>query len=150
MSTETRVKIKPVPLTAEAFAPFGTVIEPDRHMLSCTEGEYTARLMTLEPAKATVAHINRHPDHEQLFIPLASRPALIVVAPKELNAEGFDSSQVRAFVADGSKAWTFATNVWHIAPRALADGAQVINVQGSEYMEHTELIELPAPVEVEL
>ena len=152
MTTQsTQIRIKPEPLTAEAFAPFGAVIEPDRHQLSCTEGEYTARLMTLEKASNSVGHINRHPDHEQLFVPLEKAPMLIVVAPKELSGDGFDPSQVRAFLNDGTKAWTFATNVWHIAPRALSgEPARVINVQGSEFMEHTELIKVEPPVQVEL
>ena len=135
------VKIKAEPLTAEAYAPFGQIVEAPKTPLHCSEGEYTARLMTLEPAPTRVKHINRHPEHIQLFIPLDNAPMLLVVAPAHVSGEAFDAESVRAFVNDGSKAFTFGLNTWHIAPRGLRDGAQVINVQGSKYQELTELID---------
>ena len=143
MSTTTSrvVKIKAEPLTAEAYAPFGQIVDASTTPLHCSEGEYTARLMTLEPAPTRVKHINRHPEHIQLFVPLDNAPMLLVVAPAHVSGEAFDPESVRAFVNDGSKAFTFGLNTWHIAPRGLRDGAQVINVQGSKYQELTELID---------
>lgn len=155
MSTSTSrvVKIKAEPLTAEAYAPFGELVEVGKTPLECTEGHYTARLMKLEPAPTRVNHINRHPEHVQLFIPLDRAPMLLVVAPADVSGDAFDPESVRAFVNDGSKAFTFGLNVWHIAPRGLAEGGQVINVQGSKYMELTELIDFEeltgAVVEIE-
>jgi len=147
------VKIKAEPLTAEAYAPFGQIVDASKAPLHCSEGEYTARLMTLEPAPTRVKHINRHPEHIQLFIPLDNAPMLLVVAPAHVSGEAFDPESVRAFVNDGSKAFTFGLNTWHIAPRGLRDGAQVINVQGSKYQELTELIDFEqltgAVVEIE-
>ena len=135
------LKIKAEPLTAEAYAPFGQIVEPGRCQLHCSDGQYTARLMTLEPAPSRVSKVNRHFDHVQLFVPLDSAPMLLVVAPAHVSGEPFDPNTVRAFVNDGSKAFTFGVGTWHLAPRGLVDGAQVINVQGSRYMEHTELID---------
>ncbi|HZR00480.1 MAG TPA: ureidoglycolate lyase [Chloroflexota bacterium] len=147
------VKVKAEPLTAEAYAPFGEIVDVGRTRLHCGEGQYTARLMTLEPAPTRVKHINRHPDHVQLFVPLDHAPMLLVVAPAHVPGDAFDPESVRAFVNDGSKAFTFGLNVWHIAPRGLADGARVINVQGSRYQELTELIDFEqltgAVVEIE-
>lgn len=147
------VKVKAEPLTAEAYAPFGEIVDVGRTRLHCGEGQYTARLMTLEPAPTRVKHINRHPDHVQLFVPLDHAPMLLVVAPAHVPGDAFDPESVRVFVNDGSKAFTFGLNVWHIAPRGLADGARVINVQGSRYQELTELIDFEqltgAVVEIE-
>lgn len=129
------VVVTPEPLTAEAFAPFGRVVDAHRHVLHCDPGQYTARLMTLERARGRYGSLNRHPDYEQLFVPLAPHPMLLLVAPRELSGEELEARHVRAFVNDGTKAWTFGLNVWHIAPRAIdRDDAQAINVQGSRYL----------------
>jgi ureidoglycolate hydrolase len=144
VATSRVVKIKAEPLTAEAYAPFGQIVDAGKTQLHCNDGQYTARLMTLEPAPSRVKHVNRHFDHVQLFIPLNHAPMLLVVAPAHVPGEPFDVDTVRAFVNDGSQAFTFGVGTWHIAPRGLVDGAQVINVQGSRYMEHTELIDFEA------
>jgi ureidoglycolate hydrolase len=138
------IKIKAEPLTAEAYAPFGTVVEPGRCHLHCNVGQYTTRLMTLEPAPSRVGRVNRHFDHVQLFVPLSNAPMLIVVAPAHLSGKEFDPAQVRAFTTDGTQAFTFGIGTWHIAPRGLADGARVINVHGSRYLDHTEVIDFGA------
>src|SRR5690349_8753371 len=90
------VKIKAEPLTAEAYAPFGQIVDASKAPLQCSDGEYTARLMTLEPAPSRVKHINRHPEHIQLFIPLDNAPMLLVVAPAHVSGEAFDPESVRA------------------------------------------------------
>jgi ureidoglycolate lyase len=138
------------PLTAEAYAPFGIVVRAERHRLHCQPGQYTARLHQLEPVGERFVRINRHFDHEQLFVPLTEGPLLLVVAPKELPGEGFDPSQVRAFVNDGSLAWTYGKGVWHFAPRAVDGQAAVLNVQGSRYLAHTEIVAMEPAVVVEL
>ena len=144
MAIETKrvIKVKAEPLTAEAYAPFGNIVEAGRSQLHCSDGQYTARLMELEPAPTRVSRVNRHFDHTQLFIPITNDPMLLVVAPSHVSGEKFDPESVRCFRTEGDVAFTFNVGVWHIAPRAL-DGqpAKVINVQGSRYMEHTELID---------
>lgn len=144
------IKLKVEPLTPEAYAPFGSIVDHGRFQLHCNEGQYTARLMDLEPASDRVSRVNRHFDHHQLFVPLTGDPMLLIVAPSHVAAEGFDPSTVRAFRNDGTKAFTFNVGVWHIAPRALdGTGAQVINVQGSRYLQHTEYADFPT-MEIEL
>jgi ureidoglycolate lyase len=152
MSTlqESVLRIRAEPLTAEAYAPFGTVVAAERHRLHCRPGQYTARLHQLEPVGERFVRINRHLDHEQLFVPLTSGRLLLVVAPKELTEEGFDPGRVRAFVNDGSLAWTYGLGVWHFAPRAVDGPAAVLNVQGSRYLEHTDIVAMEPPVAVEL
>ncbi|HEV8634033.1 MAG TPA: ureidoglycolate lyase [Chloroflexota bacterium] len=146
----TVIRVRAEPLTAEAYAPFGKVVAAPRHRLGCEPGQYTARLMPLEPVPERFVRINRHFDHEQLFVPLSGGPLLLVVAPKELPGEGFDPSQVRAFVNDGGLAWTYGVGVWHFAPRAIGGAAAVLNVQGSRYLAHTEIVAMEPAVAVEL
>jgi ureidoglycolate lyase len=136
------MKVKAEPLTAEAFAPFGKVVDVSRHTLHCQPGEYTARLHALERAQSLVRRVNRHSDHEQLFVPISGHKLLITVAT--------DDHQLRAFVNDGTQAWTFGVNVWHNAPRGLdSDDATVINVQGSQFTAHTEYADIVGANEVE-
>jgi ureidoglycolate lyase len=144
------IRVRAEPLTAEAYAPFGTVVDAARYRLRCEPGQYTARLHQLEPVGERFVRINRHFDHEQLFVPLTGGPLLLVVAPKELSGDGFDPSRVRAFVNDGSLAWTYGVGVWHFAPRAIGGEAAVLNVQGSRYLAHTEIVAMEPAVAVEL
>lgn len=145
MATETTrtIRLKAEPLTPEAYAPFGGIVQASTLQLHCSDGQYTARLMTLEPAPTRIGRINRHFDHAQLFVPITNDPMLIVVAPGHVSGERFDPESVRVFTTDGTQAFTFNVGTWHIAPRALngKTDAKVINVQGSRYEQHTELID---------
>jgi len=138
-----RVTIRVEPLTAEAYAPFGTLVTPERQLLWIDPGQYTARLMTLEPLAKEIRHINRHPDHIQLFVPSNDRPFYLVVAPAEMTAASFDPARIRIFLNDGTQSITFGKNVWHIAPRAV-DGelTVVVNVQGSRQFEFQEDLDM--------
>jgi ureidoglycolate lyase len=135
------VKVRAEPLTAEAFAPFGKLVDASQHKLHCEPGEYTARLHQLERAQPLVKRVNRHSDHEQLFVPISGHRLLITVANEQ--------KELRAFVNDGTQAWTFGVNVWHNAPRGLdAEDAAVINVQGSQFTAHTEYADIVGANEV--
>src|SRR5678810_566667 len=59
MATETRrvIKLKVEPLTAEAYAPYGALVDAGRLQLHCSDGQYTARLMALEPASARIPRV---------------------------------------------------------------------------------------------
>jgi ureidoglycolate lyase len=131
------------PLTPEAFAPYGRVVEDERQALQMQEGQFTARLMTVKRVPETVDRINRHMDHSQMFVPLSGDPTVVVVAPPAVPMEGFDASQIVAFSTDGKTTVIFHPGTWHIEPRALGkDECQLINVQTDVFREHTELIDL--------
>ncbi len=137
------ITVRAQPLTAEAFAPYGRVLGPEREALEMKEGRFTARVMTVQRVPATLERINRHLDHTQLFVPLAGARTVLVVAPPEVPAAGFDPSTIAAFVTDGTQTVIFHTGTWHIEPRALdADECRVINVQTDVFRAHTELIRL--------
>lgn len=132
------------PLTAEAFAPYGRVVEPDqRQPLHMKEGQYTARLMTVESLPDRVTRINRHMDHSQMFVPLGGDPFVVVVAPPDEPGQGFDASTVVAFATNGRQTVIFDAGTWHIEPRSLEKpSCQVINVQTDVSPKHTELISI--------
>ena len=137
------VTLRAQPLTPEAFAPYGRVVQDERQPLQMQEGQFTARLMTVQRVPPTVGRINRHMDHSQMFVPLSGDRTVVVVAPPDVPMEGFDAGRIAAFVTDGRTTIIFHPGTWHIEPRALEkDACQLINVQTDVFREHTELIDL--------
>src|SRR6188474_2810911 len=111
-------ELTPEPLTAEAFAPFGSVIEAsdaavridinqghavryDRLAeVDVADGGGTGAisLFRAKPLGELVLRVfERHPLGSQSFIPLSGRPYLVAVAP----AGDFDVARVRLFRAGG-------------------------------------------------
>jgi len=122
-------KISIQPLTAEAFAPFGDVIElsdtpsvminrgncarfHDLAKLSFTEGgEAGISLFQAKPYKLPHALelVERHPLGSQAFLPMQAQPFLVIVAPDENGAPG----KPFAFATNGSQGVNYHRNTWH-------------------------------------
>ncbi len=120
--------LTPEPLTADAFAPFGEVIEAsDRAEVMAINYGWTTRFNALadvavgdgraiisifrsNPLEPLVLKIfERHPDGSQAFMPLQGRPYLVAVAP----AGNFDAGKVRVFRAAASQGVNYAKGTWH-------------------------------------
>jgi ureidoglycolate lyase len=117
------------PLTAEAFAPFGDVIESagrdshpinggmcDRfHDLARTEVDAAARIGVSigESRPVTLPYafdlVERHPLASQAFVPLGSDPFLVIVAPDDGGAPGTP----RAFLAGPGQGVNYLRGTWH-------------------------------------
>lgn len=119
------------PLTAEAFTPFGDVIETDgAHHYPINNGT-TERFHDLarvdvgeekgmplinifrgQPFSPPVAitMVERHPLGSQAFVPLSGGPYLVVVAPA---GGGGAPGNPRAFLAQGTQGVNYARGVWH-------------------------------------
>jgi ureidoglycolate hydrolase len=137
------VMIKAEPLTPEAFAPFGKVLDEQRFVLASNEFPFFANAVTLQPSTADVTYVNRHHDHNQIFATLGGDRMVVIVADPRLPGEEFDPAQIRAFVTDGSTAICFHVDTWHLAPRGLGDRtARALNVQATNNYVYTERIEL--------
>ena len=130
MNAMTPLPLRIEPLTREAFAPFGDVIETAGakafpinagtttryHDLAQVElaGESPRTLVNIFEGKAWHAPIEirmleRHPLGSQAFYPLDGRCMLIVVAPPgEL-----DESQIRAFISTPDQGVNYARGTWH-------------------------------------
>ena len=123
-------KLMARPLTAEAFAPFGEVIEPDATRAIPINYGQTTRFNDLAridvtagggrpivslfrsrplPAPITLRVMERHPLGSQAFVPLEGRDYLVVVAPPG----EFKPSAVVAFRATGRQGVNYAPGVWH-------------------------------------
>jgi ureidoglycolate lyase len=123
-------EITPIPLTAEAFAPYGEVIEAsDRaqimpinfgqttrfHDLASVDvtdggGHAIASIFRGEPLEPPVLRIvERHPLGSQAFVPLSGRPYLVAVAP----AGEFDPAKLVVFRAAPGQGVNYAKGTWH-------------------------------------
>jgi ureidoglycolate lyase len=123
-------ELRPIPLTADAFAPFGDVIEAsDRAERIAINYGYTTRFHDLagidvaqEGGKAIVSLfralpldppllkiVERHPLGSQAFMPLSGRSYLVAVAP----AGEFDPGRLVVFRAGPHQGVNYARGTWH-------------------------------------
>jgi len=112
------------PLTAEAFAPFGDVLncdgDPDRLINAGLCGRFHDRAKVevgdgrvgislfrseLRKLPYTLDLVERHPDGSQAFIPMSMDPFLVVVADADLTPQ--------AFITAPGEAINFHRGTWH-------------------------------------
>ncbi|WP_299826165.1 ureidoglycolate lyase [uncultured Roseobacter sp.] len=122
-------EIRCAPLTAEAFAPYGDVLDcsgtPDKMINAGLCGRYhdRARLDFGEGGRAgislfhaepralpyTLDLMERHPEGSQAFIPMTDQPFLVTVAPDA----GGKPAAPRAFLTAPYQAINFHKGTWH-------------------------------------
>ena len=131
------------PLTAEAFAPFGEVIQAAGHVPrlinegTCERFDDLAPVDVLagggrplisifkaapRPLPFAVRVLERHPLSSQAFFPLDGVPFLVVVA------EGGDVRRIRAFRAAGDQGVSYRRNTWHHALLAIGQTSRFLVV----------------------
>lgn len=143
------------PLTQQAFAPFGAVIEADPASMRTINGGTTERYHALAEAEAVgedakviinlfrasprafpyaVDMMERHPFGSQSFSPLDDRPWLVVVAEDDGGRPG----RPQVFRAGGRQGVNYRRNVWHhplIAVGAASDFLVVDRLGGGVNLE---------------
>jgi len=118
------------PLTREAFAPFGDVIQTEGARHFAINGGNTERfhdLANLDPGADgrviasifrgqpralpfAIEMVERHPRGSQAFYPLGGRAYLVVVANR---VEQPTPDDLRCFLARGDQGVNYATGTWH-------------------------------------
>ena len=118
--------ITPRPLTAEAFKPFGQVIETNGHKPVMINEGTTERYHALAGVDVgegggiisifrgsrrplEIKMLERHPLGSQAFYPLEKAAWILVVS----QAERPGSGDLEAFVATGDQGVQYAKNTWH-------------------------------------
>ncbi|PHQ97517.1 MAG: ureidoglycolate lyase [Marinosulfonomonas sp.] len=121
--------IKTEPLTGDAFAPFGDVLDAsgeadvminqgmcgrfhDRAGLDFGPGGRAGiSIFRAEARELPLAleMVERHPEGSQAFIPMSAHPFLVVVAPNENGAPGMP----RAFLTAPGQGVNIHRGVWH-------------------------------------
>ncbi len=124
------------PITAQAFAPFGDILEAageadkiinqglcgrfhDRAKIDLADGRTGISIFKSEarvlPYKLEM--VERHPDGSQAFIPMSFDPFLVVVAPDEGGRPG----RPMAFRTEAGQGINFHRNIWHGVLTPLAE-----------------------------
>lgn len=150
------------PLTRDAFAPFGDVIEASdavRHFtINAGNTERYHDLATIEPGPSgrvivsifrgqpralpfVVEMMERHPLGSQAFVPLSGRPYLVVVAPAGRPPTAAD---LRVFLAGGEQGVNYAPGVWHHPLLALGAVCDFLVVDRSGSAPNCDEVRLPA------
>ncbi|MFC0342245.1 ureidoglycolate lyase [Paracoccus niistensis] len=127
--------IRAEPLTAEAFAPWGEVLEttgePDRiinegrcgrwHDRARLDVEGRTGISIFRSHSVGLPHafrlVERHPLGSQAFLPMTEHPFLVIVAPDE----GGQPGRPRAFVTAPGQGINLARGAWHGVLTPLAD-----------------------------
>lgn len=135
------LELQAQPLSAEAFADFGDVIERDdaksfpinsgrtqrHHDLATVEalGEEARVLVSMFVSQPItlpleLTFLERHPLGSQAFMPLHEERFVVVVAPR---GDTIDPKDVRAFVTNGRQGVNYKAGTWHAIQ-------SVLNVEG--------------------
>ncbi|SHH57612.1 ureidoglycolate lyase [Marivita hallyeonensis] len=116
------------PITKDAFAPFGDIIDStgdpdkiinqgkcgryhDRATLDFSDGRAGLSLFKAElrSLPLTLDMMERHPEGSQCFVPMSDTPFLVIVAP---DADGQPGTPL-AFRTEPGQAVNFHRNTWH-------------------------------------
>jgi ureidoglycolate lyase len=148
------------PLTREAFAPFGDVIEVSdavRHFpINDGNTERYHDLANIDPGANgraivsifrgqprrlpfEVAMMERHPHASQAFIPLSGRPYLVAVAERG-DAPGVEA--IRVFRCTGSQGVNYAAGVWHHPLMALENTSDFLIIDRDGPGDNCDVVQL--------
>lgn len=138
------ITLKPLPLTAERFAPYGDVIGTSPERNNAMNAERFERFddlcgiemandgrVAVSIARCRVATslpyridmVERHPLGSQAFVPLSSCRMLVVVAPP---GESVAAGDLRAFVTNGRQGINYRLGTWHMPLIAFEAGQQFL------------------------
>ena len=150
--------IRPVPLTREAFHPFGDVIETEGihpQTINFGQTQKFGKLAEVSIKETGCAQISIyrstsvdlpfrirlmecHPLGSQAFYPLSQRPFPVVVAKA---GEPPELADLRVFLSNGQQGVSLHPGVWHHYQLTLGQDADYLVVdrggQGENYREHT-------------
>ena len=156
------------PLTREAFAPFGQVLDatdwPTHYPINAGKCERHHDMATAEIAgtnarvilsifKATpydlplkLTMVERHPYGSQAFMPLQPRPYLVVVAHDTPDGPG----EPHAFLASPGQGVNYPRNLWHGVLTPLGEPQDFLVVDRAGDEPNCEEFYFDAPYEVRL
>ena len=161
-------QVRPVPLTAETFAPFGEVVDAAAARVAerINEGHTLAfrdlaridvaadggrpRLSLYRTTPKTqplrLEVMERHPLSSQTFYPLSDRPWLVVVAPPG----DFDRTAVRVFLAGPRQGVSYRRGTWHHYSLALHAVSDFLVIERAGPGENCDEVRLDPPLVVDL
>jgi ureidoglycolate lyase len=155
------------PLTREAFAPFGDVLDAASDDHYPINGGRTERFHDLATAEATgpnarvimsifkgtpyafplkLEMVERHPFGSQAFMPLSPRPFLVVVCADIDGVPG----EPRAFITTPGQGVNYPRNLWHAVLTPIEEPQDFLVVDRAGDGRNVEEFYFPQPYEVTL
>ena len=153
--------LQPKPLTRDAFARYGEVIEvaDENEQLAINYGMTTRHHDLARPDVAedegwpmlsifrsqplqlpfVVRIMERHPLGSQAFMPLSGHPYLVVVAP----AGELDSDCIECFLAEPRQGVNYSKGTWHHYSLALGGQSDFLVIDRGGEGDNCEEVELP-------
>jgi ureidoglycolate lyase len=122
------VHLKVQPMTREAFAPFGVLID-SRGFVEIDLGKGSPGLTgaTSEWRPMQFDFMARHKQTMQVFSPLVSSQSVIAVAPPNAG-DAPDVEKVVAFLVDGRLPYAYHKGTWHTPPFPVREWASYLVV----------------------
>ena len=160
------MQLKALPLTADAFAPFGTVLEApvgdgryinggtserfdlvDDLQLSANGGRAQLALFRAQARSFphAVTQIERHVHGSQSFVPMGAALRFVIVVAHASDAPS--ANALAAFVTDGRQGVTLAPGTWHHALLAV-DAGDFIVIERAGAAVDCDICQLPGAVSV--
>jgi ureidoglycolate lyase len=149
-----------VPLTAEAFAPFGEVVRMgDDARRVRAEGAFERQPEAVEPRlwvatllqavtlPLTITTMERHPYSAQTFLPVNGCPYLVIVCRADAQGQP-DPATLRAFEAAPDQGVTYRRDVWHHGLAPLWAPAKFVVCMSFSGQDDDVFVPLGQPVEV--
>ena len=147
-------------LTSEAFAAFGDVIQTEGNsplsinyghtqkyadlarIDSGSDGRTAVHIYKSTPVSLPLAIeiMERHPLASQAFIPLHSRPFVVVVAPAGPEP---GIQQIKGFISNGKQGVNYHKGVWHHHQITLSEPAQYLVIDRAGPEENLDEYQLP-------
>jgi ureidoglycolate hydrolase len=129
------------PITAAAFAPYGTLIEAaedgkrfgaDEAQLELARGTPRFYILRLKNRELGFKHITRHLQVTQCLASVGGKPWIIAVAPPDAPDDReakCDMARLRAFSIPGSAAICLHRSTWHAGPYFTAPALDFFNLE---------------------
>jgi ureidoglycolate lyase len=138
------VRLKVQPMTREAFAPFGVLIDSRGSVeIDLGEGAPSMTGTTAERRPFRFDFMARHRRTMQVFSPLVSSQAIICVAPPDDAASAPAIERVAAFFVDGRLPYAYHKGTWHTPPFPVGEWASYLVIDRSGTLDDDyELVDL--------
>jgi len=155
--------LKAKPLTPDAFKPYGQVLMgpgqgPERYEFAAVvdnrrpdaKANITYMRSKLAQLPVAVRAMERHVHSNQMFAPLGGTAYLVAVCPSTAAGDP-DLARLEVFVATGTQAVNYGTDVWHAPNTPLTAPAEFVMLRFDDGSPaDTEMRPLDAPIEVDV